>query len=793
MKQLALLISLLAILGACQPKESAPPPANSATNSKKAPMQADADIEALLAKMTVEEKVGQMAQLTLDVITEGKDVYTSNEPLKLDADLVREAIVKYHVGSILNTANNRARSVETWREIVGSIQKVATEETRLGIPVIYGVDAIHGATYTAGATFFPQQIGQAATWNTQLVQQGAAICAYETRACAIPWNFSPVLDMGRDARFPRLWETFGESTYLTTQMGVAMVKGYEGPENNIGGPTAVASCLKHFLGYGTPNSGKDRTPATISNLELREKHMAPFKAAIDAGAHTIMINSGLINGLPVHASKRILTNLLKEELGFTGLVVTDWADVENLHSRDRVAATSKEAVKMAVNAGIDMAMIPYSYQFCTDLVALVNEGEVPMERIDDAVRRILVVKKKLGLFEAPTLPNFDYKDFASQEFQQAAYQTAVESMTLLKNNDNILPLRAGTNVAVIGPNGNSMRSLNGGWSYSWQGEKVEAFAGEYNTIFEAIKAANQGGNTTYTPGVAYKQDGKYWEDNVVDMQAAVQAARQADVVLLCLGENSYTEKPGDLHELALSDNQLQLAMEVAKAGKPIVLVLNEGRPRLIRRIEPLTKAVVQTYLPGNYGGNGLAAVLFGQENFSGKLPYTYPMYGNTVLTYDHKPSENQNKMSGAYDYESDFAVQYPFGFGLSYTTYAYSGMKVNSANWASNGTLTISVTVKNTGKRAGKEVVQLYVGQEYGPISPDVRRLIGFEKVSLEAGASQEVQFTVAAQDLARLNAELQQVFTAGKYTFIAGLEKASATFEVKESQTYTQFDPVVY
>jgi len=747
------------------------------------PVTTQEKVEALLAKMTLEEKVGQMAQVTLDVITKGKNEYVSDEPLQLDMALVRKALIEYKLGSVLNTANNRARTPEKWHEIISQLQEVATKETRLKIPIIYGVDAIHGTTYTAGATFFPQQIGQAATWNRAIVKKGAEICAYETRASSIPWNFSPVLDLGRDARFPRLWETFGEDVYLTSELGKQMVDGYEGESNDVKNPYRVASCVKHFLGYQVPNSGKDRTPAFIPELELRERHLPAFKAAIDAGAHTVMINSGLINGTPVHADYTILTKLLKEELGFKGVAVTDWKDIDNLYERDKVVATPKEAVKLAINAGIDMSMIPYNFKFCDYLIALVKEGEVPMSRIDDAVRRILTLKFELGLFETPVTNYKDYPQFGSKAFEESAYVAASESITLLKNSNNVLPLKKGAKLLVTGPNANSMRSLNGGWSYSWQGEKVNEFGEKYNTILEALQQKGGKDNITFVQGVAYKDDGKYWEEKDVDIDAAVKAAAKADYIILCAGENSYTEKPGDLHDLTLSANQIALAKALVKTGKPVILVLNEGRPRLISSFERDVQGVLQSYLPGNFGGDAIADILYGTVNPSGKLPYTYPMYANTLVTYDHKPSEEQTKMQGMYDYESDFAVQYPFGFGLSYTSFQYSDLQVSKAAIAANEKITISVTVKNAGTRDGKEVVQLFIADQYASITPDVKRLRGFEKINLKAGESQKVSFTIAPRNIAFVAKDLRWTVEKGDYEVSVGTLKAK--FTLNENKTF--------
>lgn len=745
-------------------------------------------VESLLASMTVEEKVGQMAQITLDVITKGPSEYASDEPLALDPALLKKAIVDYKIGSILNAPNNRARTPQKWHEVITQIQKEA-QQTRLKIPVLYGIDAIHGTTYTAGATFFPQQIGQAAMWNRDLVRQAAEICAYETRASAIPWNFSPVLDIGRDPRNPRIWETFGEDVYLASELGKQVIDGYEGPDNNVGSPVHVAATLKHYLGYSAPHAGKDRTPAYIPEIELRERHVPVFKAAIDAGAHSVMVNSALINGKPTHANYGILTKLLKEELGFQGMVVTDWKDIEALHDRDRIAATQKEAVKLAINAGIDMSMIPYNFKFCDYLVELVKEGEVPMARIDDAVRRILTLKYELKLFEVPVTNYKDYPEFGSKQHEQVAYEAAAESITLLKNENNLLPFKKDATILVTGPNANSMRSLNGGWSYSWQGEKVDEFAGQYQTILEAMQQTGGKEHIIYEQGIAYHDAGKYWEEKDVHIPAAVKAAQKADYILLCLGENTYTETPGNLHDLNISQNQVALAKALAETGKPIVLVLNEGRPRLIREIEPLVKSVLHIYLPGNFGGNALADIVYGKVNPSGKLPYTYPRYPNTLLTYDHKPSEEQ-LINSETDLEKDFIVQYPFGFGLSYTNFSYTDLQVSKASVGASESLKISVTVKNTGSTFGKEVVQLFVSDRYASITPDVKRLRGFEKISLKPGESKQVSFSITPKDLAFVGEDLAWTVEKGDYDVMIGGEKA--TFAITESKTFNEVKTVL-
>lgn len=732
-------------------------------------------IEELISQMTLEEKVGQMAQITLDVVGKGDNRYSSFEPLELDEAELRKALVDHHIGSILNTANNRALSPEKWYDVLSRIQEVALNDTRMKIPVIYGVDQIHGATYTAGGTLFPQQIGMAASRSRELVRRGAEITAYETRASSIPWTFSPVLDLGLDPRFSRQFETFGEDPYLASELGVAMINGYEGENNNIGHPEHIASCMKHFLGYQVPVSGKDRTPAYISPDALREYHIPPFKAAVEAGAHTLMVNSGIINGVPVHANHDLLTKLLKEELGFNGLVVTDWADIENLHRRDRVAATEKEAIMLAINAGIDMSMIPYQYEpFTTGLVELVQEGKVSEERINDAVRRILRVKFALNLFDQPLTNPADYPKFGSKEFEQAAYDMAAESITLLKNEGNILPLSKNTKVLVTGPNANSMRTLNGAWSYSWQGEKVDEFAQQYNTLLEAVQNEVGKENVRYVPGVSYKMDGKYYEESADQMEEAVEAARAVDVIILALGENTSTEKPGDLNDLYLSELQTELARKLAATGKPVVLVLNEGRPRIISRFEPQMQAIVQAYQPGNFGGDVLADMLYGDVNPSGKLPYNYPRYPNATIPYIHKASEEQKKSEGVYDYEADYNPQFAFGHGLSYTTFQYSRLSLDKESIARDGQLTVSVTVTNTGQREGKETVELYTSDLYASsVTPDVKRLRRFEKISLTPGESRQVEFTLTADDLAYADRNGNMLVEAGEFDVqVGGLSK---------------------
>ncbi len=754
-----------------------------AVNAQKTSLS-DAEIkqkvDALVKEMTLEEKVGQMAQVTLDVITKGPNRFSSTEPAELDMALVRDAIVKYHLGSILNTANNRARTPEVWAKIIGGIQDVALKETRLKIPVIYGIDAIHGVTYTAGATMFPHELALAATWNPSLGYAMGEVTAYETRASNIPWNFSPVLDLGADPRYSRLGEGMGEDPYLISQFGAQIIKGYEGDKNDISNPYKVASCMKHFLGYAVPISGKDRTPAYIPENVLREYHLPPFKAAIEAGAHTIMINSGIINGIPVHANYELLTKLLREELGFQGLIVSDWGDIENMYKRDRVAANNREAVKMVVNAGLDISMIAYDYEpFCKDLVALVKDGEVKMSRIDDAVTRILTLKYKLDLFNKPTVNYKDYPKFGSEEFSKKAYQTAAEAITLLKNQNNVLPLSKTAKVLVTGPGSNSMRPLNGCWTYSWQGQLSDEFAADHNTVAEAIQK-KIGANATCIPGVSYGKEMDYRIENKDKYNEALAAAKQSDYIVLCLGENSYAEKPGDLVDLTLSKTQLQYAKDLLATGKPVILVLAEGRPRVIREIASTVNGILMAYWPGNYGGDALADIIFGDVNPSGKLPVTYPSAVNSLITYIHKPSEEQAKSAGMYNYEGDFTPEFHFGFGLSYTTFEYSNLKLNYKQLTGVQDLTITVNVKNTGKRAGKEVVQLYTSDLVASMTPDMKRLRRFEKIELQPGETKTVKFTINATDLAFVNSQNKWITEPGEFKVTIGNTNLEETFNYK-------------
>jgi beta-glucosidase len=735
----------------------------------------DQMIEDLLQKMTLEEKVGQMTQVTLGVFGKGGKADERPEPFEFDEKVLDSAFRMYKLGSVLNTVNNKAQSPEWWNKIIEEFNKRAIEET--GIPILYGVDAIHGVGYTSGATLFPQQIGQGATFNPELVKELNEFMAYEMRACNIPWTFGPVQDMGRDARDPRIWETYGEDVYLAQRLGDAAVKGIQGDNASLIGPYHGAACLKHFLAYNS-DSGKDRNPLTMSVRDLKGIHAASFQAAVDAGAQTIMINSGLINGVPVHANYQILTQLLRNEMGFKGMVVTDWKDIENIYIRDKIASSHKEAVKLAINAGIDMSMVPYNFRFCDYLIELVEEGEVPMTRIDEAVRRVLQVKIDLGLFETPNTYLKDYPDFGSEKSEKLAYQAALESITLLKNNNDILPLNTNKKVLVCGPNSNSLRTMNGGWSYSWQGEKVEQFTDKYLSFKEAIEQKVGKSKVSYVEGVSYNNEGKYYEEKNIQIEKAVKAAKKVDVIVLFLGENTYTEKPGDLHDLYISENQSNLALALAKTGKPVVLVLNEGRPRLISKFENKMNAVLHTYLPSNYGGLALADILYGDENPSGKLPFTYPMYPNSLTTYDYLPSENQEKMEGEYDYESVMAVQYAFGTGLSYTQFEYSNFKVEDQTFNTNGKVKVSIDVKNIGDRSGKEVVMLYTKDKVASISPRNKQLKRFDKIELAKGEKKTVSFEIDTKDLAFYNYNNQMVTEKGEFDVMIGNFKKTIVLE---------------
>ena len=713
-------------------------------NGVKPAIPADREIEAkveqVLKGMTLEEKVGQMTQITATAIADGLDITPAGDSI----------IRTYKVGSILNTPGDIAQTPEGYEKFIAELNRISIEE--MGIPCLYGLDHIHGVTYVAGGTLFPQEINIAATFNRQHAYNMGKVTAYESRAANVPWTFSPTMDLGRNPEWPRMWESFGEDTYVNAQMAVAEVKGLQGEDPNHVGPYNIAACAKHFMGYGVPVTGQDRTPASIAASELREKHFEPFKEAMKAGALSIMVNSASNNGMPFHCNTELLTKWVKEDLGWDGMIVTDWADINNLYTRERVASSKKEAVKLAINAGIDMAMVPYECQFAIDLKELVEEGEVPMSRVDDAVRRVLRLKFRLGLFDTPDTRLADYPEFGGEAHAELAYQAALESEVLLKNN-GILPLKKDLRILLTGPNANSMRTLNGGWSYTWQGHGASRpeFTAEYNTIYEALSEKYE--NLIYVPGVEYHLEGTDWQyDEDTGIKEAVRAARRSEVIIACIGENSYCETPGNDVDLSLSENQVKLVKSLAATGRPIILVLNEGRPRIINEIEHLASAVVDVLLPGNYGGDALAALICGEENFSGKLPFTYPKYTNKFAVYDYKPSENQSTMSGVYNYNAVMDVQWPFGHGLSYTAFEYSDMKVSASEFGAEDVLKISVDVTNAGDVAGKESVLLFSSDLYASSTPDVRRLRAFEKVELAPGQTRTVEFELPAKDLAFVN-----------------------------------------
>ena len=719
----------------------------------------------MLKLMTLDEKVGQMTQINLTVIAKGPNKWSSSFPLEIDPKKTKKAIVDYKVGSVLNTINNTAQKPKVWFKTISDIQSYAIDSTEMKIPIIYGIDAIHGTTYTDGATMFPQQITTAASWNPENAYNMALVCAYETRASSIPWNFSPVLDLGLDPRFPRQFETFGEDPLMVERFGDAMIKGYQGEKNDVSNKYNVAACMKHFVGYQAVISGKDRTPAYIPDNVLSEYHIEPFKKAIESGAKTIMINSGLINGFPVHADYNLMINVLRNKLGFQGVILTDWEDIRKLHDRDKVAKNQREAIKIAINAGIDMSMVPYEYEhFIKNLKSLVEEGEVSMERINDAVKRILKLKLELDLFNNPVTNYEEYDDFGSKKHHQLAYKSASESITLLKNNDDILPLKGNSRILVTGPNANNMRTLNGAWTYSWQGELTDDFAGEYNTIYESIRNTYGSNNVKYIPGVSYRKGANYYDMDEIDIQKAVNEARRSDYIILCLGENTYTEKPGDLNDLNIHRLQSKLALELSKTGKPIILILNLGRPRLISDIEPLMSAVVNVYLPGNFGADALADILSGKVNPSGKLPYTYPAYPNSLLPYYYKPSEVQNNAQGAYNYVGEVNNLYDFGYGLSYSDFKYSKLSVNKDTFNIDENINIGVSITNESDVDGYETVQLYSSDQYASITPDVKRLRDFTKIHIKAGETKAVSFSLPVSELEFYNINNIPVVEEGKF-----------------------------
>ena len=723
----------------------------------------EAQVEQTLKKLTLEEKIGQMMELVTDLF----GANDKNGVFYIDEHKTDSILSRYKIGSILNAPNTCAPTAKQWEKYISQIQKISMK--RIGIPCVFGLDQNHGSTYTQGGTLFPQNINVAATFNREIARRSAEATAYETRAVSVPWTYSPTVDLGRDARWPRIWENFGEDCYLSSEMGKAMVYGFQGEDPNNIDQYHIATSMKHFMGYGVPWTGKDRTPAYISPADLREKHFAPFLAGLQAGALTVMVNSASVNGMPMHANKEFLTGWLKEETGWDGVLITDWADINNLYTREMVAKDKKDALRIAINAGIDMIMEPYSCDACGYLVELVKEGKIPMSRIDDACRRVLRMKYRLDLFKNPTQKLKNYPKFGGEEFAKLALEGATESMVLLKNEklqdgNPVLPLAKGKKILLTGPNANQMRCLDGGWSYTWQGHRADEFAGKYNTIYEAFCNEYGKENVILNQGVTYNEKGKYWEENEPQIQGAVDAAKNVDVIVACIGENSYTETPGNLTDLWLSENQRNLVKELAKTGKPVVLVLNEGRPRLIADIEPLAQGIISILIPGNMGGDALANLVSGKSNFSGKMPYTYPKEINSLANYDFKKSEEVGTMEGAYDYNAKITQQWGFGYGLSYTSYKYSNLKVSQSDFRHGDIIKVSVDVKNTGKVAGKESVLLFSSDLIASMVPDGRRLRAFDKIELQPGETKTVTFDLNADDLAFVGYDGKWVLEEGDF-----------------------------
>ena len=727
----------------------------------------EAQVEQTLKKLTLEEKIGQMMELVTDLF----GANDKNGVFYIDEHKTDSILSRYKIGSILNAPNTCAPTAKQWEKYIAQIQKISMK--RIGIPCVFGLDQNHGSTYTQGGTLFPQNINVAATFNREIARRSAEATAYETRAVSVPWTYSPTVDLGRDARWPRIWEDFGEDCYLSSEMGSSMVRGFQGEDPNHIDQYHISACMKHFMGYGVPWTGKDRTPAYISPFDLREKHFAPFLAGLQAGALTVMVNSASVNGMPMHANKEFLTGWLKEQTGWDGVLVTDWADINNLYTREMIAKDKKDALRIAINAGIDMIMEPYSCDACGYLVELVKEGKIPMSRIDDACRRVLRMKYRLDLFKNPTQKLKNYPKFGGEEFAKLALEGATESMVLLKNKGNILPLQHGKKILLTGPNANQMRCLDGGWSYTWQGNRTDEFAGKYNTIYEAF--CNQYGkeNVILNQGVTYNETGKYWEENEPQIQGAVDAAKNVDVIVACIGENSYTETPGNLTDLWLSENQRNLVKELAKTGKPVILVLNEGRPRLIADIEPLAQGIIDILIPGNMGGDALVNLVSGKSNFSGKMPYTYPKEINSLANYDFKKSEEVGTMEGAYDYNAKITQQWGFGHGLSYTSYKYSNLKVSQSDFRHGDIIKVSVDVKNTGKVAGKEIVLLFSSDLVASMVPDGRRLRAFDKIELQPGETKTVTFNLNADDLAFVGYDGKWVLEEGDFKLMIADQSA--------------------
>lgn len=705
------------------------------------------EINALVGKMTLEEKIGQMTQLEIGLITKG-----DGDNIQIDPEKLEKAVVKYGAGSILNV-KDQALTVDKWHEIITAIQQ-ASQRTRLKIPVIYGIDSIHGANYVQGSTLFPQEIGMAATWNPALMQRGAEVAAAETRAAGIPWTFSPVLDLGRQPLWPRFWETFGEDPYLAKVMGAAFVRGVEG--NDVSSSKNVATSLKHYVGYSFPLTGRDRTPAWIPENYMREYFLPTFEAAIKAGARTIMVNSAEVNGVPGHINHHLLTDILRNELGFDGFVVSDWQDIKKLVTEWRVAPDEKEATRLSIMAGVDMSMVPSDYSFSDLLLQLVKENKVPVSRIDEAVKRILLVKYQVGLFDKP-MPDPSLKaNFATAASRAIALEAARESLTLLKNDASVLPLSKDKKILVTGPTADNLISLNNGWTYVWQGNNAALYPKDRPTVVQAIRS-KAGDNVTYVPGVSF--------DKEIDIDAAVRAAQSADVAIVCVGESSYTETPGNITDLTLSEPQLKLAEKIQATGKPVVLVLVEGRPRVINRLVAGAKGILLALNPGNEGGAAVADVLFGDYNPNGKLPFSYPRTPNGLIMYDHKLFETENTSYG----NTAFSPQFEFGTGLSYTTFEYSNLQVSPATTSLKGELKVSVTVTNKGQRAGKETAIVYVRDVVASLSPPGKRVRRFAKVSLEPGQSRTLTFTLRPEDLSFIGLNNKPIIEPGDFEVLVG------------------------
>ncbi len=779
-KLIAMALSTSILLPACGNLSGAAAPAIEADS------EVEAQVEKALSRLSLDEKIGQMCELTIDVITD-----TESPDFRLNEDALRKVFNQYHVGSILNVPKNVAQRPEVWSTLIRRLNQISME-TCSDVPQIYGVDQIHGASYTWGATLFPQEIGQAASFNRNIPKRVSQIAAYESRACLIPWVYSPVMDLGRQPLWSRMWESYGEDVFLSCEMARQAVLGYQGDDPNHIPADRVAACIKHYMAYGVPVSGKDRTPSSVTEREMREKFFQPFRAAIQAGALSVMVNSSVNNGIPFHANAKYLNQWLKEELQWDGMIVTDWADINNICTRDHVAATKKDAICMAINAGIDMSMVPYEVEFCDLLRELVDEGRVAKSRIDDAVRRILRLKVRLGLLDKQTWDKTpeqlaaEFPDFAGEGFAREAEQMAEECMVLLKNDSTLdgkalLPLAEGTRLLVCGPNADNLRGMNGGWTYTWQGHLTNELApqmGKYLTFQQALKERFGEANVRFVEGVRWDANDFNLDERAADWTLLGSAARAADVVVACVGENSYCETPGNINDLNLSDNQKEMLRTLSAAGKPIVLVLAEGRPRIIRDIEPLCLAVIHTFLPSNYGGTALARLLAGDNDFSGRMPYTYPKYTGALVTYDYKPCENMGQMDGNYNYDAVMDVQWPFGFGLHYTTVEYSNMKVDKETFTADDTLSVSVDVKNTGDRTTKEIILLYSSDLVASITPDNRRLRAFEKVELEPGQTQTVTLKLAARDLSFVDLNDTWVLEPGEFRLY--IERQSLIVEAR-------------